>query len=81
MYITEYKCKFDAADIAILNGLEQGFFFVYCTFIEFLISILRCQNFKLYFSPQQFQPFELCKKVCWSFTSAGEAHSGQRTLP
>ena len=26
MYITEYKCKFDAADIAILNGLEQGFF-------------------------------------------------------
>ena len=51
MYITEYKCKFDAADIAILNGLEQGFFFVYCTFIEFLISILRCQNFKLYFCP------------------------------
>ena len=48
MYITEYKCKFDAADIAILNGLEQGFFFV---FIEFLISILRCQNFKLYFCP------------------------------
>ena len=26
MYITEYKCKFDAADIAILNGLEQGVF-------------------------------------------------------
>ena len=26
MYITEYKCNFDAADIAILNGLEQGFF-------------------------------------------------------
>ena len=26
MYITEDKCKFDAADIAILNGLEQGFF-------------------------------------------------------
>ena len=48
MYLTEYKCKFDVADIAVLNRLEQEVF-VYYTFTEFLISILRCRNFKLYF--------------------------------